>query len=281
VNAAVHDLTHSPVVADAESSLVSEPHRIGTKAYLLPPLDPKRCDLGAGSASAADSEIISAPLQPIANDVPVSNNHFPLSSVPKVGPKTPLTPVAPTRHVRQWLVRQATAEQLQPKPQEPFFIRRSTKAQTVFYDTPSSPSFDGLFSNVPFSNTSSSVLLQDDVNPHMREDKKQILLSFSSSDPNLSSPAAHAKPQPPPHTHRLPPTRDRDLTKAIPVVVNAPAPAPARHAEKVDALSIHRAAVLRELDAALRAQWPLSFQRTVQVRFCGGGRRFRAACLFI
>lgn len=57
--------------------------------------------------------------------------------------------------------------------------------------------------------------------------------------------------------HATPGARDA----AAPV---AAAAARRKHAE----LTVHRAEVLRELDAALRAQWPQSFQKAVQVCDC-------------
>jgi hypothetical protein len=70
VNTAAYYPQPSPAAADAESSLVVEPHRVVTKACLSPSHDLQPAVLGAstaGSVSTAEFQLVSAPLQPISN----------------------------------------------------------------------------------------------------------------------------------------------------------------------------------------------------------------------
>ena len=243
----------SVATPDAESRPAAVQNRVGPKTPLSPLLDV--VDLTRQRVSVSN-------LFPAVVHDGSAALHQPPASF-KIGPKTPLTPASPARHVRQWLMR----EQLQgpelvmnqtAKPPEPFFIRRSSKPQTVFHDIPSPPSLahfstkEHLSSTVPPSLEPHSFLGNTSSSLSLNRDRSLVHPSFFPSDAGPSGTHKPSAPEPSAPVPRLPhgPRSSHQ---------------PGKQHDKSDSLSIYRAGLLRELDSDLRGQWPHSFQRTVQV----------------
>ena len=215
--------------------------------------------------------------------IPVSNGMASIAAQSpvffRIGPRTPISPAGPTRHVRQWLVQDAKAvgSQLQMhdtnslvKPHEPLFIRRSTKAPTVFEKIHALPSSVMSPFNELLSKTSPSSLQQNYIfssiihEPSLIEDDAAAHLPLNDATGIAKNkffhPSDKSAPGPEPSTSPQRHIHGNRNTQTLPVL--------AKHADKADVLSVHRATLLREMDAALRRQWPQSFKNTVQVRSC-------------
>ena len=259
--------------SDAESSTAVARNRIGPKT----PQTPLFSVRDVATANIAAGNEISA--IPCSNGMASTAAQSPVFF--RIGPRTPISPAGPTRHVRQWLVRQADGSQLQMhdtnslvKPHEPLFIRRSTKAPTVFEKIHALPSSVMSPFNELLSKTSPSSLQQNYIfssiihEPSLIEDDAAAHLPLNDATGiaknKLFHPTDKSAPGPEPSTSPQRHIHGNRNTQTLPVLANMPG----KHADKADVLSVHRATLLREMDAALRRQWPQSFKNTVQVRSC-------------
>jgi len=276
----------SATASDAESSSAVHVtgNRIGPKTPQTPLFSVR--DLAA-------TNIVGNAFPAIQYNVAVAP--VPPSAAFRVGPRTPVTPAGPTRHVRQWLARQTDASQpqlqrLDPSaasiPHEPLFIRRSTKQPTVFEKIHALPSSVMSPFNQQLSNTSPSFEENYFVSSNEAEQQRHLHIITSSlhevspssegaaavhpavsdADRSDSNKLFHIAVQSTPADISTSPQRHAHGNRSAPTLP-APNNFPSKHADKSDVMSLHRATLLREMDAALRSQWPQSFQRTIQVVF--------------
>jgi hypothetical protein len=213
------------------------------------------------SVDTADSAATSVPQQQLA--------FF------KIGPKTPLTPAAPTRHVRQWLVRHGDEVQPQEiemnvhsKLPEQLFIRRSVKPPTVFLENPLQPSFTNSSARDQFSKTDPPLLQADSIVSGRTPDNflpegdasMQPLFSWTGASLSGKQRLVRNVDQSSFTSMQRLPQGARNLPAA-----QSASTLPNKHPDKSDAFSFHRAEMFRELDNALRIQWPHSFQKVATV----------------
>jgi hypothetical protein len=277
-----------------DSAVVSAPARTsGSHGLLKPALS----DVEPGSAVSENRNEPKASVAPFHTDLDITFEsrlvhdesladvaYSAVTSVPqqqfeffKIGPKTPSTPAAPTRHVRQWLVHrddEARPQNIETnrlfKLPEQLFIRRSIKPPNSFLEHPLQ-SFMDLSASEQFSITASPLLQANssvsDQNPDTFSTEGEVLIrpSFSWSDAStsgkqrLARDVAHSTSASSTSNQRLPQgSRNFPAAQSVSSLSS-------KHADKSDALSFHRAEMFRELDAALRIQWPQSFQKIAQV----------------
>jgi hypothetical protein len=310
------DALFKPATFDAEPSFTVAKTRTGPRTPLSPPLSVQVRDdaVVIAPAPTSDSDALfkpavaksnvaencndlKAPILPfpadnidmtvecrlVQDEMSVDTADSAATSVPqrqlaffKIGPKTPLTPAAPTRHVRQWLVRHG--DEVQPQDMEmnvlsklpgQLFIRRSVKPPTVFLENPLQPSFTDSSARDQFSKTDPPLLQADSIisggNPDnfLPEGDASMQPLFSWTGASLSGKQRLVR--------NVDPSFLTSIQRLPQGARNSPAAQsastlPNKHPDKSDALSFHRAEMFRELDNALRIQWPHSFQKVAQVR---------------